>query len=334
MPVPRLTFFAELPAEPLIALLERPGVVSFLAEHHCAVSMGLLDLESRRAEGVRRLEAAGVPVTGWLLLDPADGTWLNADNPDRARERWEQTHAWAEREGLELHRIGLDVEPPRRDVEALLRAPGRALLRLLRERRSAQQLAAAERAFSELVRAIRATERSVESYHFPLLLDERAAGSSLLRRTLGLVEVEVDLEVHMLYASYLGRGGVRAYLPDAPAVALGVTGGGVNADAPATRRRRLSWQALEEDLRAAATHTQEVYVFSLEGCVERDMLEPLAEIRWDDPPPPLAPAALRRARLARAALRGVLRSESLVDRLSRRRPGGVPDAPAGRPPPA
>jgi len=107
----------------------------------------------------------------------------------------------------------------------------------------------------------------------------------------------------------------------------------VNAEAPGSRRRRLSWQALEEDLRAAAAHTQEVYVFSLEGCVERDMLEPLAEIRWDDPPPPLAPAPLRRARLGRAALRGMLRSESLLDRLSGRGAGGVTDAPAGRPPP-
>ena len=94
---PKLTFFVELELEPLEELFRKPDVVPFLAAQGCAVSMGLLDLSPRRAAVVRRLESNGIPVTGWLLLDVEDGYWLNADNADRARERWRETAAWAER---------------------------------------------------------------------------------------------------------------------------------------------------------------------------------------------------------------------------------------------
>jgi hypothetical protein len=51
---PKLTFFVELETDPLEALFERPEVVPFLAAEECAVSMGLLDLSSRRAALIRR----------------------------------------------------------------------------------------------------------------------------------------------------------------------------------------------------------------------------------------------------------------------------------------
>lgn len=318
---PRLTFFVELEAAALKALFDRPEVPRFLVEQGCALSMGLLDLAPERAAVVRTLEASGVSVTGWLLLDPEDGYWLNADNAERAVERWHETLAWAGREGLRLHRIGLDVEFPRSESEGILHDRRRALLSMLRRRRSRAQVARAERAYAELVCEIRETGRSVETYHFPHLLDERRAGTTLLRRSLGLVDVEADAEVYMLYASYLGRAGARAYFPDAPCIALGVTGGGVQAHDPEAQRRFLSWEGLEEDLRAAAAHTREVYVFSLEGCALRGWLPRLSALRWDVPAPALPPAEARRARRARALTRAALRCEPLLDRVlpSRRR---------------
>ena len=53
--------------------------------------------------------------------------------------------------------------------------------------------------------------------------DEPENSVSLLRRSLGLVDVAVDAEVYMLYATYLGQAGARAYFRDAPCIALGVT---------------------------------------------------------------------------------------------------------------
>mgnify|MGYP001819303580 CR=1 FL=1 len=237
---PNLTFFVELDIDPLEELFHRPEVLPFLAAEGGAVSMGLLDLSPRRAAVVRRLESNGVPVTGWLLLDVEDGYWLNADNADLARERWRETAAWAEREGLPLSRIGLDVEFPRSESEGAIRDKRRAFLSMLRRRRTREQVRDAEHAYQELVGEIRQSGRSVEVYQFPHLLDERVAGGTLLRRALGIVDIPVDAEVYMLYSSYLGRGGARIYFEDAPCIALGVTGGGVNAGNPDAQRRFLS----------------------------------------------------------------------------------------------
>jgi len=312
---PKLTFFVELELEPLEELFGQPDVVPFLAAQGCAVSMGLLDLSPRRATVVRLLESNEIPVTGWLLLDVEDGYWLNADNADRARERWRETAAWAERESLPLRRVGLDIEFPRTESEGAIRDKRRAFFSMLRRRRTREQVREAERAYGELVREIRQSGRTVEVYQFPHLLDERAAGSTLLRRALGIVDVPVDAEVYMLYATYLGRAGARAYFPDAPCIALGVTGGGVNANEPAARSRHLSWGELEPELRAAAEHTRDVYVFSLEGCVEKGWLDGLAAIRWEDSAPPLPPGEMRRARRGRAFARWLFRAEPLLDRL-------------------
>jgi hypothetical protein len=129
------------------------------------------------------------------------------------------------------------------------------------------------------------------------------------------VDVPVDAEVYMLYSSYLGRAGARVYFADAPCIALGVTGGGVNAANPDATRRFLSWERLDDDLRAAAAHTDEVYIFSLEGCVEQGMLERIARIRWDDPVPELPASEWKSARRGRRLTRWVLRAEPLFDVL-------------------
>jgi hypothetical protein len=314
-PRPTLTFFVELAAEPLSALLSRPEVLPFLAENGCAVSMGLLDLSPERADWVRRLESSGVAVTAWLLLEVSDGYWLNADNAEVAAARWRETLAWAERERLQLARVGLDVEFPRTESKGILDDRRAALIGMFRRRRARAQVERAERDYAELVAEIHGTGRSVEAYHFPHLLDERAAGTTLLRRSLGLVDVPAAAEVYTLYATYLGRAGARSYFPDAGCIALGVTGGGVNANEPAARSRHLTWEELEPELRAAAEHTREVYVFSLEGCVEKGWLERLAAVRWEEPVPPLPPGEVRRARRGRALARWLFRAEPVLDRL-------------------
>jgi hypothetical protein len=312
---PKLTFFVELETPPLEELFGRPEVLPFLADQGCAISMGLLDLSERRAEVVRKIESSGIPVTGWLLLDLEDGYWLNADNADRARERWRETAAWAQREALPLQRIGLDVEFPRSESEGAIRDRRRAFFSMLRHRRPREQVQDAERAYGELVREIRESGRTVEVYQFPHLLDERAARSTLLRRALGIVDVSVDAEVYMLYSSYLGRAGTRVYFADAPCIALGVTGGGVNARNPDARHRFLSWERLEEELRDASAHARDVYVFSLEGCVEQSMLTRIAEIDWGQPAPALPPEEERRARRGRRITQWLFRAEPLIDLL-------------------
>jgi hypothetical protein len=316
MTPPRLTFFVELPSDELVKLFAAPAVAEFLAGGGHALSMGILDLTAERAAIVRELERRGVPVTAWLLLDVADGYWLNADNPVIGAARYRETAVWAEREGLQLHRIGLDIEFPREMGKEFYRNARRAAWNAFRLRRSCAEVHASERAYAALVAEIRRGGRTVESYHFPYLVDERASGRTLLRRCLALVDVDVDVEVLMLYASYLGRSNAHSYFADAGAIALGVTGGGVNVDEPQETARLLSWERLEEDLLAASRFNSQLYVFSLEGCVWRGFLPRFASIDWTAASGQAANGAgMARARRRRRWLRWALHAEPLADLL-------------------
>jgi hypothetical protein len=311
---PQITFFVELGSDELTKLFADSGVAEFLARGGYALSMGILDLTAERAAIIRDLERRGVPVTAWLLLEVGDGYWLNSDNPEHATARYRETIDWAAREGLRLHRIGLDIEFPRTMGDELNRNPRRTLWKAFRHRRSFDEVYRSERAYAVLVDEIHAGGRTVESYHFPYLIDERATGRALLRRCFALVDVLVDVEVFMLYASYLGRAAAHSYFSEAPAIALGVTGGGVHAGKPEEIRRLLTWERLEEDLVTSARHSKQLYVFSLEGCVWRDFLPRFARIEWQRTGLEDA-AAARRAARTRRRLRWVLHMEPMADLL-------------------
>jgi hypothetical protein len=116
----------------------------------------------------------------------------------------------------------------------------------------------------------------------PYLVDERIAGTTFLQRLNGLVDVPTDREVLMLYTNFMrshGPGVLWSYGRDAQAVAVGVTGGGVEIegmrDVPP-----MTWEELTRDLRLAARQTDHVHVFSLEGCVEQGFLERLQDFDW------------------------------------------------------
>jgi len=314
MSKPQLTFFNELATPALTELFADGSVAEFLAAGGYGLSMGLIDLSPERAAIVRNLESRGVSVTAWLLLAEEDGYWLNADNVEIARDRFGATVEWAADERLALHRIGLDIEPPRHDLDDLVERPLATLWRLLRRRRSPAAIVSVEKAYAKLVAEIHATNRSVETYQFSLLLDERQANSSLLRRTLGIVDVDADIEVLMLYSTYMGESAAHAYFDSAGGIGLGVTGGGVHADDPREQIRLLTWERLERQLLAASRASEFLYVFSLEGCVWNHMLPRFADLDWNCPVPETF-ANVNRGNRFRSLARACLRTEPLLDVL-------------------
>ena len=68
MQKPELTFFTELPADALEALFDDKAVIKHLKNLKANLSLGILDLSDQRANVVKKLNNAGVPVTAWLLL--------------------------------------------------------------------------------------------------------------------------------------------------------------------------------------------------------------------------------------------------------------------------
>lgn len=316
-----ITYFVELPSPALVRLFdERPEVLKGLTRSGAAVAMAMLELDEARAEVVRRLNGQGVPVTAWLVLEPSQGYWLTADNAELAHRRYSAVLAWAREHDLQLEAVGLDIEVPHEDAVALIKQGGRALKQMIRSRRSRAALAQASRQYSVLVDRIRGDGFRVETYQFPMILDERRAGTTALQRTLGVVDLTPDREVLMLYRSMLpGLSGevlVDAYGPEAQAIAVGITGGGVEFILEALDLRLLDLNRVLTELRRARRYTEHLYVFSLEGCVEAGFFGDLCQADLSLPQPPSRLTLVARA--ARATLRGVLRAEGLLDRLDPR----------------
>lgn len=282
MKPPKLTFFCELEAEPLERLFSDPKVVNYLKTLNAQVSLGLLDLSERRAESVRRLNAEQIPVTAWLLLPKEQGYWFNLDNASHSASRYAAFKDWSAEHGLQWAGIGLDIEPDIQLIQQLLRDRLTGLKRLVKKALDGQRLQKATREYRALVAQIRHDGYLVESYQFPLILDERDAGSTILQRVGGLVDLEVDREVFMLYTSFLRPHGAAVlweYARHADGVGIGNTGGGVEI-AGVQQPDYLSWQEFERDLRLACQHTEHLYIFSLEGCVNQGFLPGLVDFDW------------------------------------------------------
>ena len=306
MTAPRITFACELSSGRLAEVLGNPPVIESLKAQGRRVALALADFSPERAGAVRQLNEEGVPVVAIPLLPFNEGYYFTADNYTRAAERYQEWKSWSSQEHLAWDGVGLDIEP---DIQTFLaiagnpwRLPAELAPRLLRHDRPRRAAAA----YAVLIERIRADGWTVENYQFPFIADERRAGADFFQRAAGLVDVTTDREVWMLYTSFmrsLGPAMIRSYGPQAQAIAVGSTGGG--PDIPGQPQvPSLSWDELQADLRLAHRFCHDLYVHSLEGCVEHGFLERLASIDWDAPVPP--PAASRAAAPLRCLLTAAL----------------------------
>jgi hypothetical protein len=255
---------------------------------------------------VQRLNAARIPVVGIPLLPLAQGYYFTADNAAEAAGRYQEWQAWTRRHGLTWQGVGLDIEPDARIYQQIMDNPWGLVPMLVPRLFDRARPQRSRTAYAELVDQIHADGWTVENYQFPLIADERKAGSTLLQR-LALVDVRTDREVWMLYSSFmrtLGPGLIWSYGPEAPAIGVGTTGGG--PDIPGSPQMpSLSWEELARDLRLAGHWCDQILIHSLEGCVWQDYLGPLRSFDWADTAAPpqraLAAAGLRMS--LRAALR-------------------------------
>jgi hypothetical protein len=284
---PQLTYFCELAEGPLQELFADATVLAFLQATHAEVSLGILDLSDGRATVVQALNQAGVPVNAWLLLPEDEGYWFNLDNSAQAAARYHAFTTWRQTHGLHFQRVGLDIEPDKRALEAIARDRAGGLARLVRQVFNTSRLRQGERAYRALVEQIQQDGFPVESYQFPFLVDERAAGSNLLRRLTGIVDLPgANREILMLYSSFLrpwGQGMLWSYGAGAQAIGVGSTGGGVEVD-PALDTRPLTWTELQTDLLLAARRTRHIYIFSLEGCARQNFFPHLRAMNWQEQP--------------------------------------------------
>lgn len=289
---PQLIYFCELGGTALRDLLAAEGVLPALAANGHGVALAIRELDDELAAAVRLLNEHQVPVVAWLLLPPDEGLWFNLQNYPQAIERYRAFAAWAQAAGVRFQAIGIDVEPPSAELERLRRWGVRNLARRLWLARENVLFAAARAAYTELIAEIHHDGYEVHTYQLPILADDRRAGTTLAQRALDIVDLPADLEVLICYSSVpsealgydLGGALITSYGPAADAIGVGALGG----EASTEGLPQLTWDALERDLLLAAHHTDTIYVYSLEGCVERGLLPRLTAFDWDAEAHPLA----------------------------------------------
>jgi len=304
---PMLTFFCELEADALQALFTDSSVVKDLVALEASVSLGILDLTPERAAVVRRLNEDGIPVIAWQLLPMDQGYWFNISNAPQAATRYRAFKIWSAEYGLIWTGIGVDIEPDIRELQLLMAYKLRLLWTLLRRVFNTERVRTAQAAYGALLTQMRVDGYRVDSYHLPLIVDERTTGSTLIQRIAGLVEVQADREILMLYTSILrprGPGVLWSYGRGAHSIGVGITGGGVQVagigDIPP-----LNWDEFSRDLRLAHCVTNDIHIFSLEGCVQQGFLQQLIGFDWAQPVTPPYESARKIDRL-RKGLRAIL----------------------------
>jgi hypothetical protein len=269
--------------EPLQALFSLPDIV-ILADLKASVSLGILDLTDQRAEVVRRLNDSGVPVIAWLLLPKQEGYRFNLNNAPQAAIRYWEFKQWSERHQLSWDGVGLDIEPDIRELEKISTEGIKFLPVVLRRLFDRNRFQTALTHYRDLVEQIRQDGHRVEIYQLPIIADERAARSTLLQKGAGLVDLKGDREIFLIYTSFIrprGPGVIWSYGRQAQAIALGSTGGGVGT--VFLNNKPLQWEELARDLRLAWVFSDEIYIFSLEGCIRYGYLHKLKGFVYDMP---------------------------------------------------
>jgi hypothetical protein len=280
MSQPSLTFFCERSSPDLEALFAQPNVVDDLKALSARVSLALLDFSPARAAVVQKLTAAGIPVVAWLVLPPEQGYWFNAYNSQAALQCYEDFKAWTAANNLQWAGLGLNFEPDLKQTKPLLQDPLAHWQDFLRRLSDGPTIAAAEANYRGLLADAYRDGFAVESYLIPLMQEERLADSSLSRKLLGLVDVVTPKEVLMLYSNRLPQpqaGLLWSYAINAQAIGLGL----VQADGADS----LSQAALERDLRLSLPWSNQLYIYSLEGCVAQGQLSALRQFNWSAEPP-------------------------------------------------
>lgn len=287
MPKPALTFFCELDSNELSKLFDGRFVIDDLKALDATLSLGILDLSDQRAAVVKRLNKAGVPMIAWLLLPEEQGYWFNLDNFEQAAARYVGFKAWTAEHDLDWAGVGLDIEMDINDLRQVLekKQAWQFASTLFKRYRDKQRVYRAQQAYQTLVDLIHDDGYPVESYHIPLITEERRAHSTVLQRTVGLVDLHTDREVLMLYSSFLRPDGdavLWSYATDSDSVGVGNTGGGVDVEG-LIDKDPLTWDEFSRDLRLCMMREKPIHIFCLEGCVELDYLSRLNTFDWKKP---------------------------------------------------
>jgi hypothetical protein len=283
MSKPTLTFFCELESQPLADFFHNGQVIKELQKLGANLSLGILDLSTQRAEVVKKLNRAGIPVTAWILLPRELGYWTSLDTIDETEQRYQEFKAWVMEHKLKFVAVGLDIEPRLDTMSGFSRQPANQIMKVIQRFFTNRCFRLAKLQAQQLIQTIREDGYPVETYQFPTVVDERAARSNVLARTLGIPDLDADREVLMLYSSFFpvyADSILWSYARQCQAVGVGSSGGGVEIEG-VPPLKTLRWIDLKRDLLLSSQAAGHLYIFSLEGCVENKFMNRLLDLDWE-----------------------------------------------------
>jgi hypothetical protein len=277
---PVLSFFNEMKGPELKTFFADPRIIPTLSTLKAEIRMGILDLTPERAEILRELNKAGIPVVAWLLLPEEKGYFFHAGNGEMAIERYKEVKAWADKEGIVFKGIGIDLELDMNDLKAFKANKWKFFLSLPSRLYDKQKITDGHKTYNKLLEIIKKDGYPIESYFVSFIKDETKNGTTSIQQLSGFLDVKVEKEIPMLYTSFIGNAygilEVNGKDQNLKAVALGSTGGGIDPSMPS-----LTWEDLSNDLRHAAQFADEIHIFSLEGAVWKGFMPRLIDFDYE-----------------------------------------------------
>ena len=278
---PQLIFACDRQTKDLEALIT-PELISDLKELNAGIALSTEDFSPERAQAVRRLNAAGVPMTAWIALPKDQGYYVNASTAPQTAARFTEFDKWSTDNGLHWEAVGLDIEPTLNEYSALMSHKGQLISMAIKRALDSGRVNRAKEAYSALIQQMKARGYKVQTYQLTFMADERNAHTTLLERIFGLVDVKSDQEVFMLYTSFVhqfGAAQIWQYAPSAQIIAVGSTATSGDAAMDA-KYPPLNWEEFSRDLIVAHHFSQIVGVYSLEGCVKQGFMPKLKTMDW------------------------------------------------------
>jgi hypothetical protein len=278
---PQLIFACDRQTKELASLFT-PELISDLRELNAGVALSTEDLTTERAQVVRQLNAAGIPMTAWIALPKEQGYYVNASNAPQTAARFAEFDKWTTDNGLRWAAVGLDIEPTLNEYGALLTHKGQLISLALRRALDSGRVRRAQETYAALIRRMQSRGYKVQTYQLAFIVDERNAHTTLLERLFGLVDVRGDQEVLMLYTSFIheiGAATIWRYGPAAQTIAVGSTApsGDPVMDA---KKPPLNRDEFSRDLIVAHHFSPVIGVYSLEGCVRQGFMPKLKAMDW------------------------------------------------------
>jgi hypothetical protein len=281
---PHLSFFCELHGKEFNELFADSTLIRELVEMQVSLRIGLHDFSPERTRTIQKLNKAGIPIVAWLLLPEEDGYWFNMHNGEKVEKRYDDFKKWTAENQLKWAGIGIDLEPDINDGKLAFSHPWKLAWKVYKRLFDNKSLIAGKELYQKLTARMKAEGFVLESYIIPFIYEERVKKTTSVQKLMGIVDLETDKEIPMLYTSAMGNPGIiPLYHKDKMPIVVGSTGGGVKIEG--IELAALSWDKLERDLLIASKLTDEIHIFCLETSVQKGFLTKIKNLDFDQKAP-------------------------------------------------